>query len=290
MASRSFDGQRVREVRRAVDLTQSDLAKKVGVSDAAVAGWETGQSAPDGEKLPALAKALGARLDDLFPRQGLPNLADLRQDAGFSQYETKDLIGTRSAGPVANAERGIRRLGERFVQPLAKAYGVTTAELLAAQERSFGNEVPAEESSRPGAALPATLADKINYLLAHSYPGKQQPPSNAEIAESVNAYAGAVVLSEEDVNDLRSGAKETVTPIVRQGLAEVFAVEDLYFQSDEAAARQVIEGLRFLAAARRGSVLRMGTRGLGPEGLPEELLAFLNEVVEELDEKELPKG
>ncbi|MER7043684.1 helix-turn-helix transcriptional regulator [Streptomyces jumonjinensis] len=290
MAPRSFDGHRVREVRRAANLTQSALATRMGVADATVAGWETGQSAPDGEKLPALAAVLQRGLDELFPREGLPDLADLRCDAGYSQYETKKLIGTKSAGPVANAERGKRPLSSGFVQPLAEAYGVSAIELLAAQERSFGNDVPAPAppSPSPGTDLPATLGEKINYLLEHSYPGDQKPPGNAEIAQAVNAYAGATVLSEGDVDDLRSDATETVTPIVREGLADLFGVEDLYFQSDEAVARQVIEGLRFLAAARKGNVLRVGARGLGPEGIPEEVLAFLNQVVEELEEKELP--
>ncbi|MDJ1132787.1 helix-turn-helix domain-containing protein [Streptomyces iconiensis] len=289
MSARHFDRRRLRAVRRAAELTQGDVAREVGVADPTVASWETGQSAPDGEKLPALARALGKSLDGLFPRSDPPDLTDLRCDAGYSQYQTKDLIGTRSAGPVANAERGKRRLKDGFVRPLADGYGVGVDELLAAQERSFGHEVP-DPGRRDGAArgVPDSLAEKITYLLDHSYPGDQRPPSDAEIAASVNAHAGARVTSEDQVHALRTGAEETASPIVREGLAELFGVSPLFFQRDAAVARQVFEGLRLLASARTGALRTVEPRGVGGEALSEDVLAFLNEVVAELQERELP--
>lgn len=291
MAARRFDRRRLREVRRARDLTQSDVAKAVGVSDPAVASWETGHSSPDAERLPALAKVLGQDLDHLFPRTGLPDLADLRCDAGYSQYQTKDLTGTKSAGPVANAERGKRRLSERFVRLLADGYGVAVDELLAAQERSFGHDVHAPEAGATGSGqeVPRSLAEKITYLLDHSYPG-QTPPSDAEIARSVNAYAGGPVITEDGVRDLRTGAQQAASPLVQEGLAQVFDVSPMYFQPDEAVARQVYEGLRLLQSVRRGAVGRNAARGLGPEGLSADVLAYINKVVEELEEKDLPDG
>lgn len=289
MSARHFDRRRLRTVRRAAELTQGDVARAVGVADPTVASWETGQSTPDGEKLPALARALGKSLDSLFPRSGPPDLTDLRCDAGYSQYRTKDLIGTRSAGPVANAERGKRRLKESFVRPLADAYGVGEDELLAAQERSFGHEVP-DPGHPDGTArgVPDSLAEKITYLLEHSYPGDLTPPSDAEIATAVNAHAGARVTSKDQVHDLRTGTEETASPIVREGLAELFGVSPLFFQRNAAVARQVFEGLRLLAAARTGALRTVEPRGIGGEALSEDVLAFLNEVVSELQERELP--
>ncbi|MEC4020242.1 helix-turn-helix domain-containing protein [Streptomyces sp. H27-D2] len=290
MPARRFDGRRVRAVRRAAELTQSEVAKAVGVADPTVASWETGQSSPDGEKLPVLARVLRWALDDLFPRAGLPDLADLRCDAGYSQYQTKDLIGTKSAGPVANAERGKRRLKDSYAGFLAQGYRVSLEELLAAQERSFGHHVaaPASAIARPRAQVPRSLAEKITYLLKHSYPGKQTPPSDAEIAEAVNSHAGGPVISEEGVRDLRTGAEPATSPVVCDGLASVFGVSPMFFQPDDAVARQVFEGLRLLASARKGVVGRVEARGLGPEGLPEDVLSFLNDVVAEMQERDLP--
>ena len=227
----------------------------------------------------------------MFPRAGLPDLADLRCDAGYSQYQTKDLTGTKSAGPVANAERGKRRLSAQFVRPLAVGYGVTEGELLAAQDRSFGHDAYAPEVDADGSGqeAPRSLAEKITYLLAHSYPG-QTPPSDAEIAHSVNAYAGGPVITVDGVRDLRTGAQQAASPLIQEGLAQAFDVTPMYFQPDETVARQVFEGLRLLASVRRGAVGRRAARGLGPEGLSADVLAYINKVVEELEEKGLPRA
>ncbi|MGY0488283.1 helix-turn-helix domain-containing protein [Streptomyces sp. WG-D5] len=287
MAPRHFDRDRVRALRRARNITQSDLGAAVGVGDSTVASWELGSSAPDGEKLPVLAKFFGLPLDELFPRRAgdLPDLADLRCDAGYSQYQTRELIGTKSSGPVANAERGKRRLNEKFQEPLAKAYGVSLEALLAAQERSFGNEAPAPVEA---SVMPQTVAEKITYLLEHSYPGTQTPPSDAEVAQAVNGHAGAPVLTSEGARALRTGDDTNLPPIVAAGLAELFGVSPLYFQNDDTVARQVVEGLRMLAAVRSGAVGRVATRVLGPEGMSDDLLAFLNQVVEEMADREAP--
>lgn len=139
----------------------------------------------------------------------------------YSQYQTRELIGTKSSGPVANAERGKRRLSPKFQEPLAKAYRVPVEELLAAQERSFGIEVPAASG---GSSVPRSVAEKITYLLEHSYPGAQTPPSDAEIARAVNEHAGGQVITETGVRDLRTGDDAELPPLVASGLAEVFDV------------------------------------------------------------------
>lgn len=285
MSERHFDGPRVRAVRRSKELTQIQVGQAVGVSQTAIANWEKGKK-PDPEKLPALALALGEPLDALFPRSGPPDLADVRCDAGIAQYRTGELIGTRSHIPVSNAERGKRRLDEAFIQPLADGYGVTRDELLAAQERSFGNAVP-QQPPNDVFDVPESLAEKIGYLLEHSYPGDQVPPSDADIARAVNKHAGALVISEDGVQDLRTGVQTTASPIVREGLGEAFGVSAMFFQNETAVARQVVEGLRLLATARQGDVARVAARGLGKEGLSADVLAFVNDFAQELQEQGL---
>ena len=53
------------QLRKALRLTQEDVAEKVGVTRQAVAKWESGDSLPDLETGMRLAKALGVTLDDL---------------------------------------------------------------------------------------------------------------------------------------------------------------------------------------------------------------------------------
>ena len=57
---------KIQEVRRNKGITQNELAEKVGVTQGAVYQWETGKANPTADKLPALAKALGCMIDDLF--------------------------------------------------------------------------------------------------------------------------------------------------------------------------------------------------------------------------------
>lgn len=61
----------------------------------------------------------------------------LRCDAGLSVAQASEAINA-SRVPLSNAESGRRRLQDAYVGPLSRAYGVTTEELLTAQDVSFG--------------------------------------------------------------------------------------------------------------------------------------------------------
>lgn len=292
MPARHFDRGRLRAVRRAAELSQSDIAAGVGVATSSVAGWEADNpTSPDPERLPALARVLGRELDDLFPRTGLPDLTDLRCDAGLYLKDTSAILGTKSTGPVKYAERGERRLKDRYVAPLAAAYGVSETELLRAQERSIAKAQGATEDRDTGeeqaAAVgpPGSLAEKITFLLERSFPGQQQPPSDAEIAEAVNAHAGFEITSAEDVHGIRVGELKDAPPLVLEGVATFFGVSPMYFQPDDAVAQQVYEGLRLLSASRRGAVGRVRARG-GAQGLPADVLSIVNDLVDELEHRD----
>ena len=51
--------------RKKSNLTQEELAEKIGVSRQTVAKWESGESLPDIERAAALAGALGVELNEL---------------------------------------------------------------------------------------------------------------------------------------------------------------------------------------------------------------------------------
>ena len=52
--------------RRKQNITQTELAKKLSVSQANISQWEKGEVLPRADKLPAIAKALGCSIDELF--------------------------------------------------------------------------------------------------------------------------------------------------------------------------------------------------------------------------------
>lgn len=53
------------QLRKLNNMTQEDVAEKVGVSRQAVAKWESGETAPDLERARLLAEVFGVSLDDL---------------------------------------------------------------------------------------------------------------------------------------------------------------------------------------------------------------------------------
>lgn len=70
-------GKRLRDARNARELTQKDLARKSGVSQATISDIERGRN-ESSKELPALAKALGVSVDSLITGRGdtpaLPSL------------------------------------------------------------------------------------------------------------------------------------------------------------------------------------------------------------------------
>lgn len=59
-------GRNIAELRRKCDMTQMELADKMGISFQAVSNWERGNSMPDISKLPELAEVFGVTIDHLL--------------------------------------------------------------------------------------------------------------------------------------------------------------------------------------------------------------------------------
>lgn len=60
--------KRLQVLRRKNNLTQAEVAMVLGVSASSVAKWETTNTFPRAELLPALADLLHCTIDDLFGR------------------------------------------------------------------------------------------------------------------------------------------------------------------------------------------------------------------------------
>ncbi len=59
-------GENIRTCRRRMDLTQEQLAERLGVSFQSVSRWENGSTYPDMELLPILAGVFGVTVDHLL--------------------------------------------------------------------------------------------------------------------------------------------------------------------------------------------------------------------------------
>ena len=54
------------DLRKSVGLTQKEVAKRLGITTAAVSMWETGKTKPRADSLIALAKLYGCTVDDIL--------------------------------------------------------------------------------------------------------------------------------------------------------------------------------------------------------------------------------
>ncbi len=77
--------ERIRELRTTKKLTQSDLAKAVGLTYIQIGRYETGKSAPSSDVLNKLADALGTTTDFLMNGSG--------DDVVSAQLTDKELLG-----------------------------------------------------------------------------------------------------------------------------------------------------------------------------------------------------
>ena len=56
----------IKVIRMKANLSQTELAEKLAVTQGAISQWETGESLPRAELLPKLAKILGCSVDELL--------------------------------------------------------------------------------------------------------------------------------------------------------------------------------------------------------------------------------
>lgn len=59
-------GEYIAKKRKGKNLTQEELAEKLGITDRAISKWENGVCMPDASNIPFLCKILGISINDLF--------------------------------------------------------------------------------------------------------------------------------------------------------------------------------------------------------------------------------
>jgi len=60
-------GKHIQKIRQAKDITQEELAEKIGVTQTWITYIETGRNKPNLKMLEKIAKALGVKVKDLIP-------------------------------------------------------------------------------------------------------------------------------------------------------------------------------------------------------------------------------
>lgn len=147
-----------------------------------------------------------------------------------------------------------------------------------------GSGIPSEEE-------PQTLAEKITWLLNNAFPPSDDPavctvPSDRQVVQAINERAGRHVIGHTTFWKLRTGKTnpETGRPCAAsedmlEGIAEFFDVDPRFFKSRSEVVGQVVESLRFLRSVHNGDITGIAGRGVGDEGLSQELMAYMQEVL-----------
>lgn len=96
--------------RKALGLSQEELAQRMGVSRQSVTKWETGLSAPDLDRLVELADTLGVSLDYLLREQAeLPEAFAVQPEAPSAET-TAEERGEKAPGSSASVSATARHI------------------------------------------------------------------------------------------------------------------------------------------------------------------------------------
>ncbi|MDE7298237.1 MAG: helix-turn-helix domain-containing protein [Lachnospiraceae bacterium] len=94
-------GKKIAELRKKANMTQMELADRLGISYQAVSNWERGNSMPDISKLPELASMFEITIDELLGER--VQLVTSAAEGGLDEYMENNEISPeeiRSAAPL----------------------------------------------------------------------------------------------------------------------------------------------------------------------------------------------
>ncbi|WP_418667823.1 helix-turn-helix transcriptional regulator [Allofournierella sp.] len=158
----------IREKRKALGLTQEEVADALGVTAPAVNKWEKGATAPDISLLPPLARLLGVDLNDLFCFFEGPSQPEIdRFNARLGQVLRSE--GVDAAFALALAETRKYPNCAPLLHAVATALdGALLLSATAAQKQQYEGRVIAlyEQAVRCGAGA---LQGRSRFLLAGKY-------------------------------------------------------------------------------------------------------------------------
>lgn len=111
-------GKNIYERRKAMGMTQDDLAIKLSVSPQAVSKWENNLSCPDISLLPEISKIFGVSVDELLKDEPSDVTAEpIKEDEPFAEPETYEepvFSGKKATTLLITTERNGKTSNVRF--------------------------------------------------------------------------------------------------------------------------------------------------------------------------------
>jgi transcriptional regulator with XRE-family HTH domain len=133
----------------------------------------------------------------------------------------------------------------------------------------------------------SVIAERLDHLLTTVHPAGRGPFTLREVADAINAEAGANIMSAAYLSQLRNGQRAEPSHSRLAAIAKFFGVDIEYF-SDSVAADEADRQLEFLTAMRDAGVRSVALRAAG---LSEASLTAVRAVIENARRLEgLPDG
>ncbi len=135
-----FIPARLRALREAAGLSQSELSRRADVPRAALSKYEAGQASPNPDRLAVIAQALGRQpLDFLDYEQLGQGLAALRIARGLRQSDVADLAGPdMTVSKYRMLELGkVVKLSHHDAADLARVFGISEAAIRQAHDHDL---------------------------------------------------------------------------------------------------------------------------------------------------------
>lgn len=105
-------GKKIAELRKGNNMTQLELAEKMGVSFQAISNWERGNAMPDISKLPELSRLLCVTIDELFEEEQTEIKNDLEGGVkaggeGSERHDEFEMMAKQNEYMEQAMERGL---------------------------------------------------------------------------------------------------------------------------------------------------------------------------------------
>lgn len=120
------------------------------------------------------------------------------------------------------------------------------------------------------------LAERLDHLFATVHPRDRKPYTLREVADAINAEAGATIISVSYLSQLRAGQRTEPSHSRLVAIARFFGVDVDYFSAD-ISPEDADQQIEFLTAMRDAGVRSIALR---VHGLSESSLAAVRAVIE----------
>ena len=100
-------GSFITSKRRERNLTQEQLAEKLGVSNKTISKWENGRCLPDYSIIEALCKMLDVSISELLEGKEISNKTYMSDDCKLLLYRLEELENKKEADSVKTLKQGI---------------------------------------------------------------------------------------------------------------------------------------------------------------------------------------